>query len=95
MTTKLTEKEHSNLRSEIDLISKILDRAEKRFEFDRITAFIDMRNAHRVFNLDLEKFLIANQSDFSHDFIGIRNSVDRTSYPVTNFDGFLPRHTKG
>ena len=100
MKSKLTEEQKETMKEEIRIIAKILDRADKELaamgyeNIDRYTALTDIQNAHRVFNLDLDRMLVADQSDFFHDFLGIKNNIDRSTRPVTNFNGFTPRLTK-
>lgn len=82
-------------KSEIELCDKIVTRAQKLglYENNRITAFLDVQNAAKHFNMRLEDWLNAEDFDFVHDIVGIYKAINRTVYPVDFSDDpwFLPR----
>lgn len=69
---------------------KIVERAEKLgINFiSRLTALMDIEFADKKFNLRLEEFLNADEYNFTHDFVGIQNNIDRTT---KEFGFFVPR----
>lgn len=75
-------------------INEIVQRAESKGLCinSRISAMMDIEFAYNTFNLDLEAFKNASDLDFSHDFCGIQNSLDREKKVFEN--GFLPRFAK-
>jgi hypothetical protein len=75
-------------------ISKVVDRAEKLglLSFGRISSIMDMEHATKEFNLDLQAMLNADDFNFTHDFVGIANHIDRNT---GKFDlTFVPRFAK-
>lgn len=85
---KLTKKDY-------ELINKIVDRAQSMglYEDNRITAYLDVQNATRHFNMRLEDWLEADDFNFVHDIVGIYKAINREVYPVdfSNDSWFLPR----
>jgi hypothetical protein len=75
------------------LIARIIDRADKMrlLHFDRITLMMDLECANNEFNLRLEDFLNADDSNFAHDIVGIQNNIDRTFKRMNK--RFVPRFT--
>lgn len=69
---------------------KIVERAEKLeiSQGSRLTGIMDLEFADKTFNLRLEEFLNADDFNFSHDYIGIQNNIDRTT---KKFGFFVPR----
>ena len=69
---------------------KIVERAEKLEinQGSRLTGIMDIENADKTFNLRLEEFLHADIFNFTHDYIGIQNNIDRTT---KEFGFFVPR----
>lgn len=82
-------------REEINLCDKIVTRAQSLglYEDNRVTAFLDVQNATKYFNMKLEEWLNAEDSDFVHDIVGIYKAIDRSKYPAdfSNDPLFLPR----
>lgn len=73
--------------------SAICDRAE-RLEIltgEKITAIMDIESADDKFNLRLGEWLDASDADFAHDFCGIAQNVNRSTFPATDFGNFVPR----
>lgn len=59
---------------------------------DGCSTMMDIESADRKFNLRLDDWLTANDFDFVHDFLGIRNNINRGSgFPATDFGLFVPR----
>lgn len=79
-------------KSEIDLIIAIAERAEKLnlLMFDRLSLIMDLTATHKEFELRLEALLKADDSNFSHDIVGIQNNLDRRTKKMQNC--FLPRY---
>ena len=82
-------------REEINLCDKIVTRAQSLglYEDNRVTAFLDVQNAAKHFNMRLEDWLNADAFDFIHDIVGIYKAINRVVYPVdfSNDPWFLPR----
>ena len=82
-------------REEINLCDKIVARAQNLglYEDNRVTAFLDVQNAAKHFNMRLEEWLNAEDFDFVHDIVGIYKAINRVVYPVdfSNDPWFLPR----
>jgi hypothetical protein len=84
-------------RREGNLISEIVDRAEKlarRFKQPTVRASIvlDLVMAHRMQPLDLELLLAADDANFAHDVFGIMRHIDRNSGAMR--DCFVPRFAR-
>jgi hypothetical protein len=58
-----------------------------------MTAHMDVANAAKHFDMRLEDWLSADDSDFIHDIVGIYKAINRVAYPVdfSNDPWFLPR----
>lgn len=82
-------------REEINLCDKIVTRAQSLglYEDNRVTAFMDVQNAAKHFNMRLEEWLNADNFNFIHDIVGIYRAINRVKYPVdfSNDPWFLPR----
>lgn len=82
-------------KTDYELISQIVARAQRLgfYENNRVTAFIDVQKAAKHFNMRLEKWLNAEDYDFTHDILGIYKAINRVVYPVdfSNDPYFLPR----
>lgn len=75
-----------------ELYAKICKRAEAfGYHGDRISLMMDIESADRVFHLQLEELLNADELDFIHDVIGITQNIVRDPFPATNFGFFVPR----
>ena len=70
---------------------KIAQRAEAMdlYTGERFTFLMDIENADKAFNLDLDALLNADDFNFAHDVIGIVNNIDRRN--PTDFNLFVPR----
>ena len=82
-------------KTEIDLCDRIVTRAQRLglYENNRITAFMDIQNAAKYFNIRLEEWLNADDFDFVHDVVGIYKAINRVAHPVdfSNDPYFMPR----
>lgn len=82
-------------REEINLCDEIVTRAQNLglYEDNRVTAFLDVQNATKHFNMRLEEWLEAEDFNFIHDIVGIYKAINRVVYPVdfSNDPYFLPR----
>lgn len=78
---------------EYELIEQIVARAKQmlnKSDFDEISAAMDITATHcNGCQLDLEKFLEADDFNFAHDFVGIYNHINRRTGQLER--GFLPR----
>lgn len=52
---------------------------------------MDIKSADKFFNLNLNNWLESDTHNFLHDFIGISNHIDRSSFPAVEFKGFVSR----
>lgn len=82
-------------KTDYELCDKIVTRAQSLglYEDNRITAYMDVQNAAKHFNMRLEDWLNAEDFDFLHDIVGIYKAINRVAYPVdfSNDPWFLPR----
>ena len=82
-------------KTDYELCSKIVARAQSLglYEDNRLTAYLDVQNAAKYFNMRLEEWLNAEYEDFVHDIVGIYNAINRKARPI-DFSSdplFLPR----
>lgn len=82
-------------KTDYELINQIVDRAQNMgfYENNRITAYLDVQNATKYFNMRLEDWLEADDFNFAHDIVGIYKAINRIAHPVdfSNDPWFLPR----
>jgi len=52
---------------------------------------MDVNNACKQFGFEASRLLNADDETFAHDVIGIVGHMDRSSYPGTVGDCFVPR----
>lgn len=52
---------------------------------------MDIESADMKFHLRLDEWLLADDMNFAHDFLGIRHSIVRNGFPATDFGTFVPR----
>lgn len=79
-------------KTEIELCDKIITRAMDMgfYKDNRTTAFMDVMNAAKHWNMRLEDWLNADDFNFAHDIVGIyENIVRKTPVEFTNY--FVPR----
>ena len=85
-------------KNDIELCDRIVARAQKLglYENNRVTAFLDVQNAAKYFNMALDEWLNADDFDFIHDIVGIYKAINRIKYPVdfSNDPLFLPRFAR-
>ena len=79
-------------KAEFELCDKIAERAmEMGFYTDnKITAYMDITNAAKYWNMRLEEWLNADDFNFAHDIVGIYKNIVR-EYPVEFTNFFVPR----
>jgi len=72
---------------------KVCERAEKmNINYnDRMTMMMDIEAADDKFNMRLDDWLNADDFNFAHDIVGIRDNIKREKYPETEFRNFVPR----
>lgn len=75
---------------------KIAQRAEGMglYKGERSTFLMDLESADKAFNLNLEELLNADDLNFTHDIIGIVTNIDRSEFPATDFNFFVPRYAR-
>ena len=56
----------------------------------KTTAVMDIDSANECCPLDFERFYSFDNAHFNHDFFGIWRHMDRSEYPGTLVDCFLP-----
>ena len=78
-------------KEDFEKIVKVVERAEQMniARGERFTRIMDIEFAHHQFNLRLDEMLEADDLDFAHDFIGIQNHINRSTFTVEDF--FVPR----
>lgn len=78
-------------RTEIDIISKIVNRAEAMglMMGKRITLVMDIEYCNLDVPLDLLGLLAADSENFAHDVVGIQRHFDRQQLKLRDF--FVPR----
>lgn len=59
---------------------------------DRMSLMMDVEAVHAEIGLKLDELLNADDTNFTHDIVGIQNNLDRESKKLQNF--FLPRYAK-
>lgn len=88
MNEKIERLRKQNIYKQIVQKAKTL---ELSFQDDFLGAMMDIESADIVFDLDLDKFLNADDFNFAHDFCGIRDNIVRSEYPAKDFGLFVPR----
>lgn len=79
-------------KKKMELYVKICERAEKQgYKGERLTLLMDIESADKEFNLRLEDLLNAEDYDFAHDVGGIVQNINRSTFPATDFNFFVPR----
>lgn len=73
------------------IIQNIIDRAEelKIMQTKRISAVIDICLAAEQFEMNLKDFYESDDFNFTHDFVGIQNNINRETKEFENY--FVPR----
>ena len=79
-------------KAEFELCDKIAERAMEMgfYEDNKITAYMDITNAAKYWNMRLEEWLNADDFNFAHDIVGIYENIVR-EYPVKFTGFFVPR----
>jgi len=78
--------------SDLETICAVADRAETfNLPINRMTLIMDVNNACKQFGFEASRLLNADDETFAHDVIGIVGHMDRSSYPGTVGDCFVPR----
>lgn len=83
--------------SSIDRMNKymqIIERAKSlaTIDMDLHSVIMDIESADLHFNLRLDDWLNADNENFMHDFVGIVTNIQRTNFPATDFNLFVPRY---
>jgi len=83
-------------QNKVDLIMKIVDRGWEcgisKHYTDKLSMMMDIDFANRDCPLKLKELLTADDGNFYHDIIGIRNNLNRKTKKLENC--FLPRYAK-
>lgn len=59
---------------------------------EKLSALMDVESADIHFNMHTDEWLMADDFSFAHDFIGIRENINRGGgFPATDFGFFIPR----
>lgn len=57
-----------------------------------VDRMMDIESADKKFNLRLDDWLNSDNFNFAHDFIGIKDNINRENgFPATDFGFFIPR----
>lgn len=76
-------------------VNKILEKANEfgliTKDMDLLSVRMDMDCALRHFDIDIDRWLSFDESDFAYDFYGIIKNIVRDKYPSNNFGLFIPR----
>lgn len=76
-----------------DLVIKIANRASKIYSVDRFVFILDITYCiEGGCNLDLNGLLNTDETNFSHDIVGIHNNLNRQTKKLGNC--FVPRFAK-
>ena len=60
-------------------------------EEEAVDRMMDIESADKKFNLRLDDWFNADDFNFAHDFIGIKNNIHRGGgFPATDFGLFVP-----
>lgn len=81
-------KENGSKYGEIMVRATILGLMQKNEATDRM---MDIQSADEKFNMRLDDWLKADDFNFAHDFIGIRDNIVRNEFPSKDFGFFVPR----
>lgn len=60
-------------------------------EKEAIERMMDIESADLKFNMRLDDWLKADNFNFAHDFLGIRDNIVRNEFPSKDFGFFIPR----
>lgn len=93
----MTEISFTTTRHEFDTIMKIIDRAQAhgliRRGDDRMSISMDLCAVHaNGCPMDFDRFLAADDFNFTHDYCGIARHIDRSTGKLG--DMFLPRFAR-
>lgn len=66
----------------------VLGLMNKKEATDRM---MDIESADLKFNMRLDDWLKADDFNFAHDFLGIRDNIVRNEFPSKDFGFFIPR----
>lgn len=83
-------------KTDYELCDKIVERAMEMgfYKDNKITAYMDITNAAKYWDMRLEEWLNADDFNFAHDIAGIyENIVRKTPVEFTNY--FMPRFANG
>lgn len=82
------------------IMSAICDRAKEMgiASESKFNHMMDLGLADKAFNMDWEGLLNADPFNFSHDFCGINNNINREAYnrdyQTIDFNLFVPRYAR-
>ena len=56
-----------------------------------VDRMMDIESADLKFNMRLDDWIKADDFNFTHDFLGIRDNIVRNEFPSKDFGFFVPR----
>ena len=56
--------------------------------------WMDIESADLKFDMRLDDWIVSDDIDFAHDFLGIRDNIVRDEFPSKDFGFFIPRFAK-
>ena len=56
-----------------------------------VDRMMDIESADLKFNMRLDDWIKADDFNFAHDFLGIRDNIVRNEFPSKDFGFFVPR----
>ena len=79
-------------REDFALIHRIADRAVTSLGLDFLTVALDVEHAHAQIPMDIDRLLLADRFNFSHDICGISRHMNRETGRLENC--FVPRFAR-
>ena len=74
----------------VDIADRAIDMGLVR-KSEKTSVLTDIEGADRKFALKLDEWIAADDYNFAHDLLGIRNNINRgCGFPATDFGLFLP-----
>lgn len=79
-------------KADYELCAQIVDRAMEMgfYKDNKLTAFMDITNAVKHWNMRLSDWINADDFNFAHDIAGICDNIIR-NHPVEFTNHFVPR----
>lgn len=61
---------------------------------DAADRMMDIESADLKFDIRLDDWFNADNFNFAHDFLGIKNNIVRDDFPAVDFNNFIPRFAR-